>query len=310
MAAARDLFDPSIELNRTASSLEEACAYCRQLAHSHYENFLVGSLYLPKTLRQHFFNIYAYCRVSDDLGDECSDPANALNALAQWEGMLQDCYQGRLRHPVFMALRETITQFDVPMEPFAHLLQAFRLDQTKTRYATYEELLGYCRFSANPVGRLVLYLGGFRDEERQSLSDCTCTALQLANHWQDIAGDLERLDRIYLPEEDLKHFNYTESDLKNQTCDGRFQALMKMELERARLLFLKGMKLARLVDSRLAREVALFNLAGLEVLRRIEAADYDVFRHRPTISKWTAVRLLLHTLWNPAKIPSEQSGRS
>ncbi len=304
MATAQNSFDPYFELSRTASSLEEARAYCKQLAHSHYENFLVGSLYLPKTLRQHFFNIYAYCRISDDLGDECSDPAAALSALAQWEQMLRDCYQGQLRHPVFMALRETIIQFDIPIDPFAHLLRAFRLDQTKSRYATYEELLEYCRFSANPVGRLVLYLGGFGDEERQSLSDCTCTALQLANHWQDIARDLERVGRIYLPEEDLEHFSYTESDLKKQTCDGRFQALMKMEIERARLLFLKGMKLARLVDSRLAREVALFNLAGLEVLRRIEAVDYDIFRHRPTIGKWTAVRLLLRTIWNPAKIPS------
>jgi squalene synthase HpnC len=299
--APQNSFNPSIVLSCKVSSLEEARVYCRQLARSHYENFLVGSIFVPKLLRQHFYNIYAYCRLSDDLGDECTDPAIALESLDQWEFLLKECYRGRPQHPVFMALQETITQFEIPLDPFADLLKAFRLDQTKKRYATYDELLQYCHFSANPVGRLVLYLGEYRDEERQSLSDCTCTGLQLANHWQDVDRDFRRLGRIYIPEEDLKQFAYSEHDIRNQTCDMRFQSLMKKEVERARIFFQKGMKLSSMVNSRLAREVALFNLTGLEVLRRIESVEYDIFRRRPTLSKGTVMRLLIRTLWKPGK---------
>lgn len=298
MEAIKPTFDPLLVLSEEVSSVERANAYCRRLATSHYENFLVGSFFVPRALRQHFYNIYAYCRISDDLGDECSNPQIALESLDRWEELLQACYRDECRHPVFMALRQTILQFEIPINPFADLLKAFRLDQTKKRYKTYEELLEYCRYSANPVGHLVLYLGGYRDQERQHLSDCTCTALQLANHWQDIDKDLNRLNRIYLPEEDLNQFQYSENDLANQACDQRFQGLMKMEISRARNLFVEGMKLSKRVDAPLSREVALFNRAGLEVLRRIEAAGYDIFRHRPKISKWTAARLFWQSLWN------------
>ncbi len=143
----------------------------------------------PQRLRQHFFNVYAYCRIADDLGDEVGDPAASLQLLDEWHAELDACYAGNPRHPVFVALAETVRKFDIPQEPFADLLQAFRQDQTVTRYETFDDLLGYCRYSANPVGRLVLYLCGYRDADRQALSDFTCTALQLANFWQDVSAD-------------------------------------------------------------------------------------------------------------------------
>ena len=284
-------------LSATASSLEEAQAYCRQLAQSHYENFVVASLFLPSHLRQPFYDLYAYCRISDDLGDETGDPALSLELLAQWEQMVRNCYSGTVLHPVFISLGQTIERFEIPIRPFLDLLQAFRMDQIKKRYETYDELLEYCRFSANPVGRLVLYLGGYRDAERQSLSDQTCTGLQLANHWQDIALDFRRLDRIYLPREDMQQFGYTETDLQNGVCDERFRELMAFEGARARAMFQEGIKLVRLVDRRMARDIYLFNLAGLEVLNLLKKNGYNIFVKRPAISKTRAMGLVLRSWW-------------
>lgn len=274
-------------------SLHESRKYCRSLALSHYENFAVATVFVPANLRQHFYNVYAYCRISDDLGDEASNPQEALQWLQQWEDELNACYAGQQRHPVFVALRETIDTFGIPMRPFADLLRAFKWDQTKNRYSTFEDLLEYCRYSANPVGRLVLHLFGHADDERQKLSDFTCTALQLANHWQDVAGDLERLNRIYLPAEDMNRYGYGETDLKQRICDERFISLMKFEIERTKELFHRGWKLAALVQSRLAIDVRMFSLSGLEVLRMIESVNYDVFRRRPALGKWRRMKILV-----------------
>jgi squalene synthase HpnC len=275
-----------------AWTLETARAFCRKLALSHYENFLIASVMLPRRLKQHFYNIYAYCRVSDDLADEAGSPAVALELLRRWQEELRDCYQGQTRHPVFIALSDTIASFDIPMEPFTHLLEAFVQDQSRTRYETFDQLLGYCRYSANPVGHLVLYLCGYRDEERQRLSDRTCTALQLANHWQDIARDLAQFDRIYLPREDMDQFGYTEGDLRAQVCDERFAALMRLEVGRARELFHEGLRLCELVSPRPSVEIELFSRCGLEVLHRIEATGYDVFRRRPVLSPWDRAKIV------------------
>jgi squalene synthase HpnC len=283
--------------NSDIASLDSARAYCRGLARSHYENFIVASVLLPRRLRQHFYNIYAYCRISDDLGDEAGDPKVALQLLEQWEKELQACYRGQASHPVFVALRETIETFDIPIAPFIDLLKAFKHDQTHTRYDTFEELLDYCRYSANPVGHLVLYLGGYGDEERQKLSDFTCTALQLANHWQDIGRDLLRLGRIYLPREDMHRFGYDEANLHAQVCDDRFVSLMKLQVERARKMFHQGHQLCEMVDSRLSLDIELFGRCGIEVLRRIEAVGYDVFRHRPVLSHWDHLKILAETWW-------------
>jgi squalene synthase HpnC len=276
-------------------SLREAQDYCARLARSHYENFLVASFFVPRALRQHFYNVYAYCRISDDLGDESGGPEHALPLLDWWDEELASCYQGHPRHPVFVALAETNEKFGIPQEPYSDLLTAFRQDQVKTRYPTYEELLAYCRYSANPVGRLVLYLGGYSDEERQRYSDATCTALQLANFWQDVARDYD-IGRVYLPLEDMERYNVSESDIAARSFSPAFAELLRFECERTRALFTEGMQLLPLVNRRLRLDIEMFSRGGLEVLRMIESQRYDVLTTRPAIPKRRQIAMLLGRL--------------
>jgi len=276
-------------------SPEQARAYCARLARSHYENFLVGSLFVPRDLRQHFYNVYAYCRIADDLGDESGDPGTALALLDWWEDELNACFAGQPRHPVFVALQETNARFGIPLQPYADLLRAFRQDQVVTRYATYEQLLNYCRYSANPVGHLVLHLCGCRDAECQKLADATCTALQLTNFWQDVVRDYA-IGRIYLPQEDMARYNVTEADIAARRFTPGFAGLLEMECGRARALFQDGLKLCALVDRRLRLDVEMFTRGGLEVLRRIEAQGYDVLSRRPAIPKRRQAAILVRRL--------------
>lgn len=277
-------------------SVAEAERYTRRLATHHYENFSVVSWLLPRRLHRHFYNLYAYCRWADDLGDEISDPLKAIALLDEWERELRDCYTGKPSHPVFIALRGTVTALDIPIEPFSHLLIAFRQDQTVHRYATWNDVLGYCRYSADPVGRLVLYLCGYRDAERQRLSDATCTALQLANFWQDVTRDLEK-GRIYIPLDALAAHGLTEGDIVARRFDGRYVSLMKDLIARTRQLFAEGMPLARSVDSSLRVDIEMFSRGGLAVLDAIEAIGYNTLEHRPSISKVTQLRLLSRALF-------------
>jgi squalene synthase HpnC len=285
----------SYRIPEEAPSLEEAQQYCRRLAETHYENFHVASRLLPKRLRPHFHSIYAYCRISDDLGDEVSDPAQALALLEVWQQELDACYRGEARHPVFVALRETIRICDIPKEPFADLLVAFRQDQVVTRYSTMTELLGYCRYSANPVGRLVLYACGYRDAERFALSDETCTALQLANFWQDVREDWDR-ERVYLPQDAIAAAGVDESTIAHRQATPAFRAMMQQQVEYARAMFGRGAKLIGMVDRELAVDLDLFTRGGLEILRAIERRQYDVLSARPTISKQRKALLLLRAL--------------
>jgi squalene synthase HpnC len=282
---------PEYAIPEQAASLEEARAYCSRLAHSHYENFSVVTWFLPKQLHQHFHNVYAYCRISDDLGDEVGDKQQSLLLLDEWEAELQQCYSGKPRHPVFVALRDTVREFEIPQHEFSDLLIAFRQDQAVTRFPTFEDLLGYCRYSANPVGHLVLYLCGYRDPERQHLADYTCTALQLANFWQDVAVDYEK-GRIYLPLESLAQFGVSEDDIASRRCTPQFRSLMKSEVDRARDWFRRGLPLSRMVDRHLAIDIELFSRGGLAILRAIERQNYDVLRRRPVVSKGRKLRLL------------------
>ncbi len=265
-------------------TLDEARKYCARLARTHYENFSVASWFLPTRLRQHFFNVYAYCRISDDLGDEVGDTAASLELLDEWQGELDACYEGAPKHPVFVALAETVRKFDIPRHEFSDLLTAFRQDQTVTRFETFHDVLGYCHYSANPVGHLVLYLCGYRDSERQQLSDYTCTALQLANFWQDVSVDYAK-SRIYLPLEDLRRFNVSEHDIAQRQNTSAFCDMMKFEVERARDWFKKGLPLIGKVDRELAIDLDLFSRGGLEILNAIEKQGYAVLGKRPAISK-------------------------
>lgn len=273
-------------------SLASATRYCGQLARRHYENFVVVTRFLPAALRPHFHHVYAYCRWSDDLADETGDTGLSLELLDWWDAELQACYDGSVRHPVFIALRETIDRFEIPITPFRDLLTAFRQDQVVTRYRTYADVLEYCRYSANPVGRLVLYLCGYRDSERQALSDATCTALQLANFWQDVRVDLEK-GRIYLPLEDLDRYHYTETDLEDGVVDERFRELMAYQVERTRALFDKGLGLSGMVDGRVGLDIELFNRCGSALLDQIERQRYDVLSQRPILSSARKTGLFL-----------------
>jgi squalene synthase HpnC len=275
-----------------APSLEQAQAYCRALAESHYENFHVATWFLPKRLRPHFQSIYAYCRISDDLGDEVGDPAASLALLDAWSEELDACYRGEARHPVFVALAETIRICSIPKEPFADLLVAFRQDQTVTRYASMPQVLEYCRYSANPVGRLVLYACGYRDDALFALSDFTCSALQLANFWQDVVPDYGR-GRIYLPLEDMRRFGVTEQQIAERCFTPAFRALMTHEVVLADRMFVDGLPLLQRVDPELAVDISLFSAGGREILRAIVRQDYDVLRARPVISKRRKAALLL-----------------
>jgi squalene synthase HpnC len=282
----------SYRIPATAPSLEEARRYCDRLAKSHYENFSVATWFLPKRLRQHFYNVYAYCRISDDLGDEVGDPQQSLELLEQWETELNACYAGSPKHPVFVALADTVKQFSIPKHEFSDLLIAFRQDQTVTRFETFNDVLAYCRYSANPVGHLVLYLCGYRDVERQRLSDYTCTALQLANFWQDVSVDYGK-GRIYLPLEDLRRFGVTGDEIAGRRATPQFVAMMKFEVERARDWFSRGLPLVKMVDRELAIDLELFGRGGQEILNAIERQGYDVLRARPEISKPRKLMLVL-----------------
>ena len=316
---------PEYAIPHHAPSLEDAQQYCARLAHSHYENFSVVTWFLPRHLHQHFYNVYAYCRISDDLGDEVGDAEQSLVLLDEWEAELNATYMSRVdpplkdvrqpgeklgpdfpgrnpispRHPVFIALRETIREFDIPRQPFADLLTAFRQDQTIGRYATFDDVLGYCHYSANPVGHLVLYLCGYRDAERQKLSDYTCTALQLANFWQDVVADYAKR-RIYLPLEDLAKYGVSESDIAERRATPQFLEMTKFEVTRAREWFQMGLPLVKMVDKQLALDIELFSRGGQEILDAIERQGYDVLKRRPAISKprklWLVARAALGKL--------------
>jgi squalene synthase HpnC len=276
--------------------LSEARRYCGRLARGHYENFTVASLLLPRRLLPHFHAVYAYCRWADDLADETAGGDEALGLLRWWRGELLACYDGRARHPVMVALRETVRRFHVPPRPFLDLLVAFEQDQRVRRYATYDQLLGYCRHSANPVGHLVLYLCGCHDPGKAALADHVCTALQLANFWQDVARDFA-LGRVYLPEEDRRRFGYGEDDLQARRFTPGFAELMRFEVDRARELFRRGAPLPGLVPPDVRPDIELFLRGGLAVLRKIEEAGYDVWRARPALARWEKAALLGGALW-------------
>ena len=295
LARGWDALPESYRIPAVAPTLDDARAWCKQLAESHYENFHVASWFLPRDLRPHFYSIYAYCRVSDDLGDEVGDSAQALALLDLWGRELDACYEGRARHPVFVALAETIRECFIPKEPFADLLVAFRQDQVVTRYQTIEDVLAYCRYSANPVGRLVLYACGEAIEENLRLSDFTCTALQLANFWQDVREDYRR-GRIYIPKNDMEVFRVSEEQIAESVATPEFRGLMRCEVDHARSLFEQGLPLIGKVHRELALDLDLFSRGGLEILRAIERQGYDVLSSRPAISKRRKLTLLLRAV--------------
>lgn len=270
--------------------------YCRRLARRHYENFTVVSRLLPRRLRQHVSNIYAYCRWADDLADEIGDPQRSLALLDWWEVQLHDCCHGRAVHPVFIALGETIRKFNIPQEPFVDLLAAFRQDQRVARYETSDQLLEYCRYSANPVGRLVLYLGQCHTPERVRLADLISTGLQLANFCQDVARDWDR-GRIYLPQTACRRFGCDEASFARREPSDAFRQLLGSQVEQAEGWLRGGLPLAAEMPPGLRLPVALFVQGGLATLEAIRRQNYDVWTRRPTVSRCEKLRLLIGCWW-------------
>jgi len=277
----------------TRMSLAAARSYCARVTRSHYENFTVTSALLPRRLVPHFNAVYAYCRWADDLADETGD--NALTLLKWWRDELQICYGGHPRHPVLIALKETIRRFAIPAEPFLNLLMAFVQDQRVKEYDTFEQLLGYCRNSANPVGHLVLCLFECYDPERAALADEICTGLQLANFWQDVARDLA-IGRVYLPKEDRDRFGYSSRDLVSKTSNTAFVELMKFEVNRTREIFNRGEPLLARLPLRARIDVDLFLSGGRAILDAIEQQNYNVWAKRPVVSKTQKLTLFIKSI--------------
>ena len=279
--------------------LREAYAACGRVARTHYENFTVGSWLLPRHLRHDLAAVYAFARGGDDLADE-GPVEGRLERLAEWEEKLLACAAdpAGASDPVFLALGHTIARHQLPIEPFRDLLAAFRRDAAgdTASFATFADVLAYCRCSANPVGRIVLGLFGHRDPARQERSDAVCTALQLTNFWQDVAGDHAR-GRVYVPQEDLERFPGSREAIASGRATPAFRELLTFEIARTRALFARGLELTRLVRGRLRREVRLVAAGGLGILDRIEAADCDVFTQRPTLTRFDLARLVLREVW-------------
>ena len=274
-----------------AHSLREARAFCARLARKHYENFPVASWLLPARVRPAVQAIYAFARIADDFADEDGHEGHRLERLDEWERMLHDCFRGEAIHPVFVALREAILGFDLPRQAFLDLLAAFRMDVTRSRYADDASLLEYCRLSANPVGQLLLRLFGYDQKELALCSDAMCTALQLANHWQDVAVDLNK-GRIYLPEDARRRFGVTEDDLVAGRTSESFRSLMRERVALTRELLAAGRSLCDAVRGRFRWELRLTWLGGQRILDRIETQRFDVLKHRPKLGPRDALVVL------------------
>lgn len=275
-------------------SQQEAMAWCKRLATSHYENFHVTTFFLPKRLRPHFYSVYAFCRTSDDLGDEVGDTATATRLLDEWRAMLHECFaQPELsRHPVYVALQPTIAACELPRQPFDDLISAFEQDQVNTRHESLETLEEYSRCSANPVGRLVLLMSGYRDEELMRLSDEICTGLQLANFYQDIVTDWQDRSRRYIPADAMRRFGVTDEQIAERRFDAGFRAMMEFLVTDARARLVRGARISELVERDLAATLSLFVKGGEAILDAIAGQGYDTLRSRPVVTKAAKARLL------------------
>jgi len=282
-------------------TLAEARAWCRHLATTHYENFHVATWFLPKRARPYFESIYAFSRTADDLGDEVADRETATRLLGEWRALLDQCYNrpDESMHPVFVALHRTIVETEVPKQLFDDLISAFEMDQTVTMHESLDDLIGYSRLSANPVGRLVLWVSGYRDEPRALLSDKVCTALQLANFWQDVVEDWER-GRRYIPTCEMLRFGVTDEMIATRNFSPEFKAMMQFLVEYAGAMLREGGRIAEQVDAELAVTLRLFEAGGRAALDGIIAQDCDVLKQRPSVSKSTKMKLLADAVFGKA----------
>jgi len=283
----------TIGLESRTWTLANSYSHCQKIATGHYENFPVGSILVPRAQRPHFYSIYAFARGADDFADEGDLSASErLTNLENWRELLIQCQKQDVNHPVFTALAETIKVCQLPLQLFHDLIDAFVWDVKHSRHSTFNDLLEYSRCSANPVGRLILLLFGYKDEHLHQMSDNICTALQLTNFWQDVLVDLDK-DRIYIPQEEQKNFGYSETDLKSRLYNENYVRMMQSLAERTENLFLQGKPLCCAVGGRLGIELRLVWLGGSSLLQALQEQKFNVFNHRPTIKTKTKIKILL-----------------
>jgi squalene synthase HpnC len=293
---AKQMVTRDIKIARRTWTVPQAFHYCERLTYDHYENFPVASLFLPKDKRRHICAIYSFARIADDYADEPGlTAAERIESLNDWEEQLFDCYRGEAHHPVFVALRETVERFQIPHELFRDLLLAFRSDVTTHRYETFDDVLGYCENSANPIGRLILLLFNYRSESMLLQSDFICTGLQLANFWQDVSVDLQK-DRVYIPTDDIREFGYSEEELFQHRVTQGFKDMMWFELDRTARILREGKPLLLEVGTDVALELRLTWNGGMKILKKIERAGFDVLNHHPRLTLVDKASLLLSSL--------------
>lgn len=275
------------------TGLMSAYESAEKFAKSHYENFPVVSLFLPKYLRKHVAVVYQFARDADDLADEGLEKAEIrIQNLESYESQLKDCLHGKFANDFWMALKNTIDAYKLTPKYFSDLLSAFKQDVIKKRYENFDSVLDYCRRSANPVGRIILELFDIRDNESVEYSDAVCTALQLTNFYQDTAIDFQK-NRIYIPQNEMLEFGVSENTFELKTGNGNFTRLLEFQVERTQELFNKGRKLVPRLPKQLRFQIRLTILGGEEILKKIKSTGYNVLNIRPKLSKIDYVKLFI-----------------
>jgi len=287
---------PSLEI--------EACyRYCEALCRAKHHNYPVGSMFARSELRKHIFALFAFARVADDFADEPAYEGRRAGELDRWEEQLHQAYRGKAEHPVFVALAATVDKFALPITEFTEMLSGFRTDLERRRYATFDELLSYTRQSAAPIGRLLLYIGGYRAPELHAYAEDLANALAVARLMQDVAQDWER-GRVYIPAEDLRHFGVSEADIASRRVSGAVANLMRFEVARVRALFERARPLVDVVGSDLAVELALTWHGGMRILEKIEGTGKRAFARRPQLNTADKALVLARALsWRGETLP-------
>jgi len=282
----------------------EACyRYCEALVHARHHNYPVGSMFARSALRKHIFALFAFARVADDIADEASFEGRRARELDRWEEQLHDAYRGHAEHPVFVALADTADRFALPITEFVELLSGFRTDLERRRYSTFDELRAYTRQAAEPVGRLLLYIGGYRAPELHAFADDLSSAVAVARLIQDVPADWSR-GRVYLPAEDLRHFGVTEADIASRRISSAVGNLVRYEVARTRALFERARPLVDVVGADLAVELALTWHGGMRILDKIAATGDHLFAQRPQLNALDKAVVLARALaWRGETLP-------
>ncbi len=279
------------------SDLGEAQDFCLRLA-SERHGFDMVRRFASRRLRSHIAALYAFARIARDMSADPAHEGVRAQRLEDWRRQLSELDSRPPEHPVFAALGRAVREFSLPVALLDDIIAACLQDVTQSRYRTYDELLGLCRRGADPVGRLLFIMNGYREESVLRYSDALCSGLLMTRFWRDLSLDLKR-DHVYIPEEDFQAFGYTEADLRMGVCNGKFRELMKFEINRTRALFEQARPLPDKLPRLLAWQVRLSWYGGRETLRRIRKRGFDTITHRPLLSRWDWLPLILRAVLKP-----------